>query len=370
MKKFLLLMVVVLSAFVFLAGCEFELDLEYDLSGKVVDHAGDPIDGVTLKISGVEEILITEFGENGEWAVKGVEYDGTNPIKVEPVLEDYSFSPTYYEVLEDRSDLDFTGVFIREYDVSGTVLDEESNPLAEEYYEDLVLEVTGYTEKVIPVNKNGEWNATLEGFSTVTISHPYTGYYFDTLEYELVGEERSDLDFVVKRHDLLTDFKDVSNWSAPSWTHVDFSGIESDLTGGLYGYPAMVLTTAWPDRDGHTHGRLRNTDDININDWSEYNKIEIDLLIVDYPENIDISYGLTFGVNFGNNWPSFGGFPEFEYTDEWQTVSILLDDSLTDSEGNTINDSIVQGIELYFRNESGGPQASFEFKVSNLRLVK
>jgi len=76
----------------------------YVIAGAVLDENNDPLEGVTITISGDTVLTVTDFDDEGKWTaiVEGA-------VTVKPELENYTFVPEYETVTQARDDVNFIG---------------------------------------------------------------------------------------------------------------------------------------------------------------------------------------------------------------------------------------------------------------------
>ncbi len=159
----------------------------YEISGTVLDTNNNPVKGVAISITADgQDTLTVQTEEDGTWQAKI-----KGEITITPDMENYTFEPDKREenVVDDTTGLNFTATYVGPYSISGTVLDEDDNPI-----DDVVIEITGETTLTVDeFGEGGTWQATVTGAVTVTPEHEL--YTFEP-EEEVVTEARDDVDFV------------------------------------------------------------------------------------------------------------------------------------------------------------------------------
>lgn len=102
--------------------CDFAVSLNHhDISGRVLDAAGNSLGGVTVTLSGSESSTVTTNDE-GEYSFANLPADGNYTIL--PTKTSYSFAPSsmIFQTLSSDQLLHFTGSFVT-YTLSGIVVD-------------------------------------------------------------------------------------------------------------------------------------------------------------------------------------------------------------------------------------------------------
>lgn len=121
----LLPLLVVFFLTCFFVACDvddlFPPDGIYSVSGTVLHTNGEPLPDVSLNLTGTEiGNMVVKSDSNGKW--EAVDLEGR--VTIEPVLEGYFFEPDRVEVTLDdkgRSDVNFEGYPIADYEISGYV---------------------------------------------------------------------------------------------------------------------------------------------------------------------------------------------------------------------------------------------------------
>jgi len=173
---------------ILVSGCIFgggDKVKEYTISGTVINLSGGPIDGVILSISGDKDLVIDTFDENGGWSAV---VEGS--VTVKPSHEDYTFEPKEIVVTKANSEVNFTGSYTGPYTISGTVTDENQDPI-----DNVVLIISGTDTdlEVVDFDDDGAWSAEVIGSVTVT---PKLEYYVFAPDSLTVGSPSEGIDFV------------------------------------------------------------------------------------------------------------------------------------------------------------------------------
>lgn len=165
---------------VFATGCFGFLKKEYTISGIVVDTDGEPIEGVKIVITR-DTSAETETDAEGKWSAKV-----KGKVTVTPVHEDYEFEPKEVEVEKASSDVNFVGTYLAVYSISGVVVDDEDNPLA-----DVTVLLSGQVSREAITDEEGKWSfEDIRGTNTVTAVDDDLAYIFESVE---VTEAETDI---------------------------------------------------------------------------------------------------------------------------------------------------------------------------------
>lgn len=146
-----------------------------ELSGTVKDEHNQPLDNIEIK--GFDKIVKTDV--NGNYSVSvAKEWSG----KFFPVSATHSFTPAYAEVenVISHGINNFTGaIAVNTYTISGSILNESGNSLANVLLHGLPGEVkTGI---------NGQYTVQVEGGWSGTITPKLAGYTFTPPDIEIAG---------------------------------------------------------------------------------------------------------------------------------------------------------------------------------------
>ncbi len=158
---------------------------DLQISGKISDTEGRPIEGVD--IAGFDDIVTTEA--DGSYLAE-VPYDWSGTVT--PYLNEYVFDPIEIAIENVKTDfdtMDFTGSYTGMYTISGSILDEASEPLA-----GVIL--TGAPENVI-TDVNGFYQIKVEPGWSGEIKPDISNYSFDpmTYSYDRVNSDVSEMNF-------------------------------------------------------------------------------------------------------------------------------------------------------------------------------
>lgn len=198
---------------VFATGCFGFLKKEYTISGVVVDTDDDPIEGVEIVITG-DTSAETETDAEGKWSAKV-----KGKVTVTPAHEDYEFEPKEVEVEKASSGVNFVGTHLALYSISGVVVDNEDNPLA-----DVTVLVSGQVSHEAKTDEEGKWSfEDIKGTNQVTAVDDNIAYIFESVE---VTEAKTDI--TIKGTYILSahyDFAEVEGT-----TIADVSKNENDAT--------------------------------------------------------------------------------------------------------------------------------------------
>ena len=193
--------------------------VKYQVSGTVVDNAGNGIGGVTISFSGgYSSLTSVTTDDKGYWFKTAL--DGT--VVVTPSKARWSFDPTSTTVSQTTNSVNFTGTISPSYAVSGRVTDKSGAGIS-----GVTVSFTGgyATVASVTTDANGNWSQTgLEG--QVTVVPAKTGWTFAS-SYDIVNGANSNVNFTA----YYSISGKVTYWgSAVSGVTINFSGGYGSVT--------------------------------------------------------------------------------------------------------------------------------------------
>ena len=169
-------------------------DQSYDISGIIVNENNGPISGV--------EIVINNREYDSVFTNNDGEFKSTNligDINIEPLKEDYTFKPDEINLDSAKDDIEIIGS--REtYDISGTILDEDNEPVNGV---DIVLRDEN-NEFINKVTTGFEGQYDYSGLEGETRAIPEKeGYKFIPDERKIIdGDSIADFEAIAKDYDI------------------------------------------------------------------------------------------------------------------------------------------------------------------------
>ncbi len=139
----------------------------YTLSGTVTDTKGNSI--ANVKITGFTQTDITTDADGNYTTTEAEDWSGT----IKPEHESYTFTPSEIKInalQANNADLDFEGVKIQ-YIVSGTILDQDNQPLSN-------VNLIGFSQPV-KTDTDGKYSTTENKGWSGTITPELENYRFD-----------------------------------------------------------------------------------------------------------------------------------------------------------------------------------------------
>lgn len=179
----------------------YVLGTTYSLSGTITDAQGQPVEGVSLQVSGGYPDVITDA--SGQYLVAGIPAGGQN-ITLVPGLPGFSFEPASRTIpgplSENLSGLDFTALESTvTYSIAGTVQNEDGTPRS-----GAVISVTGMGNPPGPATTNASGQYLLEGIpegASLTLTPSYSSFDFSppyviesNIQQDLTGRDFIALD--------------------------------------------------------------------------------------------------------------------------------------------------------------------------------
>ena len=215
----------------------------YTVSGTVVDQNDVPLKDVIVTFSGSFGAATTN--SDGQWSKSGL----TGTVTATPALEGFNFDPSSVEITGARSDVNFTGTVATDpYEVSGTVVDGEGNPL-----QDVTITFSG-SYGTTTTNENGQWSKS-DLLGSVTVTPSLDGYVFEPVS-TVVTEAKSDVDFTGRAVYTVSGTVFDDEGTPLSGVTITFSGSFGNVTtnaSGAWSKSGLTGTvTVTPSLDGYT----------------------------------------------------------------------------------------------------------------------
>ncbi|MEM7551437.1 MAG: T9SS type A sorting domain-containing protein [Bacteroidota bacterium] len=236
-------------------------DTGYEVSGAILDSEGVPLEGVN--ISGFPSEVVTDG--NGFYNIElPMGWSG----EIQPLLEDYSFTPeviTVENLNQDELNKDFVGTFIGLYTISGTVTDGSDTPLEGVNISGLPTEVitnaNGFYSIELSQGWSGEIRPTLEDYS----------FFPEFITIESLSEDLLNTDFISTFIGLYMVSGTVLDDSEEPLEGVDLSGFPREVTTDVNGFYSVELPAGWsgvakPTFENYTFDPLEfSIDNLNSN---------------------------------------------------------------------------------------------------------
>ncbi|MEQ9299501.1 MAG: FISUMP domain-containing protein [Cyclobacteriaceae bacterium] len=263
----------------------------FTLSGTIQDAANNGIANVTLQ--GLPQTIVTNT--QGDYSVQlPRNWNGT----LTPVLTDYAFDPAEIIISSLTGDLanqDFTARYTGDYTLSGKVLDEAGNPLAN-------VTMNGFSQPTI-TDANGEFSASEAAGWSGSITPVLQNYGFMPAKIDITSLDKdyNDLDFegaINVFYEVKGVIKDVSGTPV---SQVSLSGLPQVTTTNELGEFTGMVPHGW-------NGTVRPT----LPDYTfqpsqlTFTAVDTDQLDKDFTATFTLRYTLTGTVRDTNGNPLAG----------------------------------------------------------------
>lgn len=206
--------------------------LLFKISGTITDGT-DPIEGVEVVASGdISETVFTN--SSGEYEFTDIELD--SDVTITPTVGAFSYSPTSItlnNISSDQTGQNFTGTSTGPITISGTILDEGSDPV-----EGVTVVASGDHSQTVTTNSSGvyEFSGIGPGNRTILVTPDPAGYTFDptsiSVSNNFTGTPNvTGQDFVASVTPGTYYSRSTGNWSVISnWSTVSHTGTTAGRT--------------------------------------------------------------------------------------------------------------------------------------------
>jgi|GEM_PF-4150297 len=207
----------------------------YEISGLVLDQSGAPM--AQVQIAGLSETITTSA--IGEYRVDvPAGWNGT----LTPSFADYAFEPSrivFDDVGSDQSGNSFTGTYVGDFTLSGTVLSQSGEPLSE-----VVLE--GFDQEVM-TNTEGKFSIDIAAGWTGLITPRLENYEFSPSNIAITSldSDRDDLDFEGTYIGTYEVSGQISDQSGEPLVGVSLAGLPEDVVTDELGLYKAEIPAQW-----------------------------------------------------------------------------------------------------------------------------